>query len=102
MTTRAVNIHVEGCDVYIGRGSGSHLNNTKIGQRGWLGNPYPLSEYTRDESIGLFRRDFEARIANDEEFKAAVEKLAGKRLGCFCKPAACHGDVIAEYLNGLK
>ncbi|MCG6418638.1 DUF4326 domain-containing protein [Vibrio fluvialis] len=23
----------------------------------------------------------------------------GKRLGCFCKPDDCHGDIIAEFLN---
>jgi hypothetical protein len=28
-----------------------------------------------------------------------VHELAGKRLGCFCKPALCHGDVLADYLN---
>ncbi|MFA0332436.1 DUF4326 domain-containing protein [Vibrio cyclitrophicus] len=22
-----------------------------------------------------------------------------KRLECFCKPEACHGDVLADYLN---
>ncbi|MEP0357399.1 DUF4326 domain-containing protein [Paraglaciecola sp.] len=31
--------------------------------------------------------------------KAEVYKLAGKRLGCFCKPSACHGDVLADFLN---
>ena len=87
--------------MYIGRGRGTHLNNTTIGARGWLGNPYQLSEHTREQSIALFRRDFEARIANDAEFAAAVRALAGKSLGCFCKPLSCHGDVIAEYLNGL-
>ena len=31
--------------------------------------------------------------------KNEVFKLAGKRLGCFCKPELCHGDVLADYLN---
>jgi len=30
-------------DVYIGRGKNkSHMNNTKPGERGWLGNPFEL------------------------------------------------------------
>ncbi len=33
--------------------------------------------------------------------KEDVLALKGKTLGCHCKPAACHGDVIAEYLNVL-
>jgi hypothetical protein len=28
-----------------------------------------------------------------------IEELKGKVLGCFCKPNACHGDVIKEYLD---
>ncbi|ASF45912.1 DUF4326 domain-containing protein [Methylovulum psychrotolerans] len=28
-------------------------------------------------------------------------QLRGKVLGCHCKPAACHGDVLANYLNSL-
>jgi hypothetical protein len=28
--------------------------------------------------------------------------LKGKRLGCFCKPLACHGDVIKEYIEGQE
>jgi len=31
--------------------------------------------------------------------QAEVYKLAGKRLGCFCKPSAFHGDVLADFLN---
>lgn len=31
--------------------------------------------------------------------KSDAQQLIGKRLGCFCKPHACHGDIIANYLN---
>ena len=27
--------------------------------------------------------------------------LRGKKLGCWCKPDPCHGDVIIDYLNNL-
>ena len=33
--------------------------------------------------------------------KKEAYKLAGKRLGCFCKPQSCHGDVLADFLNSL-
>jgi hypothetical protein len=32
---------------------------------------------------------------------ARVSELAGKRIGCWCKPAACHGDVLAELADAL-
>jgi hypothetical protein len=28
--------------------------------------------------------------------KAELAELKGKRLGCFCHPQPCHGDVLAE------
>ena len=30
----------------------------------------------------------------------AKKELKGKFLGCWCKPEACHGDVIAEIVDG--
>jgi hypothetical protein len=29
----------------------------------------------------------------------ALEELKGKKLGCWCKPKECHGDVLARYVN---
>ena len=75
-------------DVYIGRGT-------------IWGNPYQMGkEGTRDEVIAKFAYDFEKRFLKlPEKFDENIEKLRGKTLGCHCKPAACHGDVIANYLN---
>jgi len=74
---------------YIGRGSK------------W-GNPYSMYEDgdDRDEVMRKFKHDFEFdKFLNvkKEDFLC----LKGKKLGCFCKPDACHGDVIADYLNSL-
>jgi hypothetical protein len=35
----------------------------------------------------------------DPEFHDKLMKLKGKRLGCFCAPLACHGDVIKQYID---
>ena len=54
----------------------------------------------RDEVIRLFKYDFD----NDNfprKKKSEVHHLAGKRLGCFCKPLYCHGDILADYLNSF-
>lgn len=109
--TEVVNIAYEERDVYIGRGDKengekSHLNNTEVGEHGWLGNPYVTEEhggeYTREESIEKYAYDFQRRIETDSEFREAVKELRGKKLGCYCKPQPCHGDVIVEYLKTLK
>jgi putative DNA primase/helicase len=70
-----------------------------------FGNPFKLEkdggEYeTREESIQKYREWFADKIRNDPDFRQAVDDLRGDTLGCWCKPEACHGDVILEYLNG--
>jgi len=101
--TDVVNVRKENFTVYIGRGAGgtAHIMNSTVGERGWLGNPFPLSKYSRKESINEYRKVFYKKINSDPEFKAAVKDLKGEILGCYCKPKDCHGDVIAEYLNKL-
>ncbi len=86
--TKVVNIDKgEKHDVYIGRGSK------------W-GNPYAIGfDGDRDEVIHKFKYDLERGFLKFS--KEDVLELKGKTLGCHCKPAACHGDVLAEYLNSL-
>lgn len=101
-------------DVYIGRrrvdGELKHMNNTAVGEPGWLGNPYPVDECgSLKASINKFAADFEARLNSDPAFRTAVSELNGETLGCWCKQAddaqvcehnpggfdaECHGDVI--------
>jgi hypothetical protein len=52
----------------------------------------------RDEAINRYQYDFEHDLLPHRK-KSDVHSLAGKRLGCFCKPRRCHGDILADYLN---
>ena len=69
-----------------------------------FGNPFRLEkdggEYTREESVERYREWFIDEIESNPEFREAVEDLRGETLGCWCKPKACHGDVILEYIRG--
>lgn len=89
--TTVVNLNKSPYDVYIGRAG--------HGQSGYFGNPY--NELSRTENVHLFREYFYKRLKTDREFSKRVDKLRGKRLGCFCAPLLCHGNVIAEYVNNL-
>jgi hypothetical protein len=73
-----------------------------IGRGSYWGNPYSMYEdgSDREEVIRKYRYDFENDLF-PKKSKSEVIKLAGKRLGCFCKPKACHGDILADYLNSL-
>ncbi len=95
MQTVVVNIHKEPFDVYIGRKG--------QGQDGYFGNPFRIGHgISREDTVKRFQRYFIDRIEKDSEFKRRILALKGKRLGCFCKPKACHGDVIAEWLDKME
>lgn len=94
--TRVVNIHKE--PEFQSQKSSS--NYEYIGRGSYWGNPYSMFENgdSREEVIRKYKYDFDHdKFPNKAKDK--VYELAGKRLGCFCKPAACHGDVLADYLN---
>lgn len=71
-----------------------------IGRGSYWGNPYSMYETgdDREDVIRKFKYDFDYEKFPKKE-KKEVYKLIGKRLGCFCKPQACHGDILADYLN---
>lgn len=58
-------------------------------------NPFSANKYGRDECIIMFKKYLE----KNETLLSNINKLKGKTLGCWCKPEACHGDVLAEICN---
>ena len=75
-------------------------NVAKIDRSTIFGNPFHIGkDGDREAVIDKYNEWFHLRL-RDETFTAAVEALRGKVLGCWCKPLACHGDIISEYLNG--
>lgn len=70
-------------DVYIGRPSK------------W-GNPFEIGkDGTRDEVIAKYK----SWIQTQPDLLEGVKSLRGLRLGCWCYPKPCHGDVLAELAN---
>lgn len=95
--TVVVNYRREKCDVKITRRPDNTIPDPP--KSGWLGNPFPVGTYGLEKCIELFEEYFLERLAEDAIFAEAVLSLKGKRLGCVCKPHACHGDVIKAWLD---
>lgn len=92
--TEAVNLYKESFDVYIGREG--------KGKSGYFGNPFKLEKGAdRGSTLDKYKKYFLKKLEDDPEFKRKILELKDKKLGCFCKPHACHGDIISEYLNNL-
>jgi hypothetical protein len=81
--TRVVHCKKERYDIYIGRPSK------------W-GNPFREGkDGTRKEVIDKYRK----YILSNKELMNSLHELEGKVLGCWCKPKACHGDVLVELIE---
>ena len=86
-----VNKYKEPYDVYIGRGS-------------IWGNPYSHKAGTKaefvvdsvDQAISEYKKHLWREIKSGQKTIQQLKDLNGKRLGCFCKPKQCHGDVIVK------
>lgn len=93
--TKVVHIKKDKYDVYIGRPSK------------W-GNPFShikdedtLAEFivdTREEAISRYRE----WIVTQPELMNSLYELKDKTLACWCHPKSCHGDVLAELIDGPK
>ena len=81
--TKVVHCKKEKYDVYIGRPSK------------W-GNPFEIGkDGTRKEVIEKYRK----YVLSNKELMNSLHELEGKTLGCWCKPLACHGDVLLELIE---
>lgn len=77
---RVVHCKKEPYDVYIGRPSK------------W-GNPFVIGrDGTRDQVVEKYK----TWINTQRELLDDVRSLCGLTLGCWCRPLACHGEVLKE------
>lgn len=88
-------------------------NQIYIGRGSIFGNPYSHKEGTkaefvvssRTEAIENYKIYFDNKYQSDSTFANEVDELislynSGKdiNLVCYCKPKACHGDYIKEFI----
>jgi hypothetical protein len=81
--TKAVHCNREPYDVYIGRPSK------------W-GNPFEIG---KDGTRKVVIEKYQNWIINQPDLMKDLPELRGKILGCWCKPQACHGDVLVKLAN---
>lgn len=85
---------VQDCDVYIGRAV--NMGGWRLRQSDWF-NPFSAKEFGRDQCIAKYK----AYLLGRDDLIKRLHELKGKRLGCWCKPDACHGDVLVELVEAL-
>lgn len=83
--TTVVNMHYSECDVRIDRGTA------------W-GNPYRLPPLATMEQRQRVIERYRQHLLGRPDLLARLSGLCGKRLGCWCAPLPCHGDVLVELI----
>lgn len=96
MVTRVVNIsRGQRYDIYIGRGS-------------IWGNPFthlPLHETKAEVQVGSRMESiqrYEEWVRAQPHLLARISELDGKRLGCYCAPLPCHGEVLVKLVREYR
>jgi hypothetical protein len=82
-----------------------YIGRAGKGMTGFFGNPIIVGKTcevcgevhrTGGSTIDCYTRWLSRRMIHDMAFRNAVYALKDKTLVCFCKPAQCHGDVLAQ------
>lgn len=94
-------------DAYVGRNPPPRwarlIPPGSDGADGYFGNPYVIgADGDREQVIAKFEEHVREGIETDPEFRDRVRALEGKRLFCWCAPAACHGDVLERIAGELN
>lgn len=80
-------------NIYIGRGE--RIEGASKSK--WF-NPFPLSKYSRDESLDLYR----TRILTTPDLYNSIDELKNKNMACWCSPDDCHGNVLEKLVSMTK
>ena len=87
--------------VYVGRACAGFAGSV-------LGNPYKLQTGdTRGATLTNYRQWLREQYKAGGAVRQELERLADMAeggdmvLGCWCKPAPCHADVIVEAVEGI-
>lgn len=77
--------------IYIGRNMSFYVPGANKSK--WS-NPFKLNKEKSniDEVLELY----EQHIRNTPELWNSLNELKNKRLGCWCKPDKCHGDILIK------
>ena len=84
---------LQGCDCYIGRA---------VTRGGWnLNASIWANPFKRQQNFppGSTLSAYEQHVRSSPFLMYEIPSLAGKTLGCWCKPNPCHGDVLAKLVK---
>ena len=91
---KVVNIFKQPYDIYIGR------KNIDLGlEESIWANPFK-KDINNDKKA--FIEKYRQYIISNDILYNKLEELEDKKIGCYCKPKKCHGDILKQLLEEKK
>jgi len=75
-----------------------HVYDVYIGRPTKWGNPFAIGKDGNREQVIEKYREW---VLKQPKLMSELHELQDKILGCFCKPQACHGDILKELVDKL-
>lgn len=87
-------------NVYIGRKGIVFIDGERYPKHDSMwANPFKVTDNdTRENVLDKYEKYIIAKIRK-ENLVDQLLKLKGKNLGCWCKPEACHGDILLKLIE---
>lgn len=91
---KVVHFRKEKYDVYIGRLPGGKFNK-------WAYPKELRDKFPKKTPRKVLIDAYEKYLLSNQELMNDLHELSGKILGCWCKPKACHGDILKKYADKI-
>ncbi len=88
-------------NVYIARKGIVFINNKRYPESDSIwSNPFKIGkDGDRNEVIQKYEIYIRNKLNNDPNLIIELKKLKNKKLGCWCYPELCHGNVLLQLIN---
>lgn len=88
-------------NIYIGRKGIVFIDKKRFPQYSSnFANPYIIGkDGTREKVLIKYKNYILDKLKNDELLMLELLSLKGKKLGCWCCPEMCHGDILLELID---
>jgi len=86
---------------YIGRGGVVFINKIRYPSKSSIwANPYKIDKNrSREEVIQKYDVYIRNKLKNDVELVEKLKDLTNQKLGCWCYPEECQGNVLMQIMN---
>jgi hypothetical protein len=88
-------------NIYIGRKGIVFVDKERFPKKdSKFCNPFKVGkDGTLEEVVVKFEKYMRKKIEDGEIKVSELLSLKGKRLGCWCKPNLCHGDILLKLIE---